>query len=67
MADAPAIRAAIAKNFTSLDIDAPPTPLRLMNDRRGSSLRVDYRHQQCCCGTITGPLTRYSFANQKWQ
>jgi hypothetical protein len=35
----------------------------------GADLRVTgrYSHQQRICGTITGPLTRYSFANQERQ
>lgn len=43
--------------------NAPKT----MNDNLGSSLRAGYRHQHCICGTITGPLTRYSLANQERQ
>jgi len=26
-----------------------------------------YCHQHCICGTITGPLTRYSFTSWAWQ
>jgi hypothetical protein len=32
-----------------------------------SSVRDGYSHQQCICGTITGPLTRYSFASHERQ
>jgi hypothetical protein len=60
------IRTAPAKNCVSLDIAAPPVPPRpfakptLYHRRAGL-----YSHQQRICGTITGPLTRYSCASHE--
>jgi hypothetical protein len=44
---------------------APPRELPSINYNANHAPRVRYSHQQCICGTITAPLTRYSATNQE--
>ena len=60
------IRTVLAKNRVSPEIAAPPVPPRpfakpILYHRRAGL----YSHQQRICGTITGPLTRYSCASHE--
>ncbi len=44
---------------------APPRELPSISYNAILAPRVRYSHQQCICGTITAPLTRYSATNQE--